>query len=190
MTRSATYFDATSWLLASQILNTKHFLGLWYDKLTWKSSPNTESLILPMLGVLCPKIRALLLRIVHFDRLTILLCLTSGPRAWLSKLFNFTTKPQPGQGHLMVLSGHSFSWVTRSFSIILTLHPWSANLHLCWTCSIRAPAKLLVMLGGIGCRQVGQSFTLVLHGRQTMWPEGQLGIGSSRGMLKHTGHSK
>ena len=54
---------------------------------------------------------------------------------------------------------------------------------------MKVPIKLLVMLAGIGWRQVGQSVTLVLQGLQTICPEGQLGSGSSLGMLRHTGHS-
>ena len=81
----------------------------------------------------------------------------------------------------------SCSW--RSFNIILTLHPRSLYLQLCSTCSMRAPTKLLIMLAGMGCRQVGQSFTLSLQGRQMMCPDGQLGSGRFRGIWRHTGHS-
>ena len=77
-------------------------------------------------------------------------------------------------------------------------------VYLCLTLSMSAAARLLV-LSPSWRLQVGQCSTRLLHDLQMMcpaaddhqmwleqgahWPAGQLGIGRSRGMTRHTGHS-
>ena len=78
------------------------------------------------------------------------------------------------------------------------------SFYLCLTLSMSAAARLLVL--SPSCRlQVGQCSTRLLQDLQMMWPAaddhqmllvtwphwpaGQLGMGRSRGMTRHTGHS-
>ena len=76
---------------------------------------------------------------------------------------------------------------------VMNIEQWTllsefTNNYLCLTLSMRAAAMWLVLSPSC-LLHVGQCSTLPLQGLHTMWPAGQQGIGRSRGMTRHTGHS-